>query len=118
MITDSDRDIFIIRRILKYCNEVGDVIRLCANSFETFDNVFIFRNSASMSIQQIGELVKHLSDDFKQVHSDIPWSEIRGMRHRFAHDYYEMNHEIIWTTATEDIPELRKFCESVLKEIP
>ncbi|MDE7230181.1 MAG: DUF86 domain-containing protein [Oscillospiraceae bacterium] len=118
MIKDSDRDIFIIRRILTYCNEVDEVIRLCRNSFETFDTVFLFRNSASMSIQSIGELVKHLSDEFKQAHSNIPWSQIRGMRHRFAHDYYEMNHEIIWSVAVDDIPELRKFCEEILKDLP
>lgn len=118
MIADSERDLFIIRRILTYCKEVDGVISLCGGLFETFDSVYIFRNSASMSIQSIGELVNHLSDDFKKFHSDIPWAQIRGMRNHFAHDYYEMNHEIIWNTATEDIPELRKFCESILKEIP
>lgn len=117
MITDSERDIFIIRRILSYCNEVNGVVSLCGGLFETFNSVYIFRNSASMSIQSIGELVGHLSDVFKQSHSDIPWSEIRGIRNRFAHDYYDMNREIIWSTATDDIPKLGKFCETVLKEI-
>ena len=116
MIVDSEKDKFIIRRILKYCDEVDEVVKLCGKSFETFDSVFLFRNSASMSIQSIGELIKHLSEEFKMSHVDIPWSEIRAMRNRFAHDYYVMNHEVIWKTAINDIPKLRIFCETVLKE--
>ena len=118
MITRSDRDISIIKKILVYCGRVDEVVKLCENSFEKFDTLFYYRDSVSMSIQQIGELIKHLSDGFKSSHANIPWVEIRGMRNRFAHDYYVMNREIIWRTAINDIPKLRIFCESVLKENP
>lgn len=37
------------------------------------------------------------------------------MRNIFAHDYFNMDIEVIWKTATKDIPVLRKFCEAQLK---
>ena len=118
MITASERDHFIVRRILKYCGNVDEIVRRCDNSYANFKAIFYYRDSVSMSIQQIGELIKHLSDEFKSSHTDIPWAEIRGMRNRFAHDYYQMNNKVIWNTAINDIPKLRIFCESVLKENP
>jgi uncharacterized protein with HEPN domain len=29
-----------------------------------------------------------------------------GMRHRLVHAYFDVNHDILWTTATEAAPEL------------
>lgn len=67
-----------------------------------------------MPIMQIGELANHLSEDFKESNRNMPWHLIRAMRNWFAHSYYEMDVNRIWDTATNDIPALRKFCESVL----
>ncbi len=39
----------------------------------------------------------------------IPWSAIKGMRNLHAHDYENIDFEIVWNTLTEDIPELE--CE-------
>ena len=38
------------------------------------------------------------------------------MRNLFAHDYGSMSREIVWKTATEDIPVLLEFCNQVLNE--
>ena len=67
-----------------------------------------------MLIQQIGELAKHLSDDFINAHPDIPWRQIKGMRDWFAHQYLDMDAAVIWTVAKEDLPPLRAFCEEWL----
>ena len=40
-------------------------------------------------LYNIGEHVYNLSDEFKEVHSDIPWGMIAGLRHRLVHDYRE-----------------------------
>lgn len=68
----------------------------------------------SMAVFQAGELSNQLSDEFKQNHSDIPWTEIRGMRNLFAHEYYGMDIVKIGEVAVEDIPALAEFCEKVL----
>ncbi len=35
-----------------------------------------------------------------------PRALITGMRHRLVHAYFDINHDILWTTATESVPEL------------
>lgn len=116
MITDNERDITVICRILKYCIEVEKAIELFGKSLENFKNNAVFRNAVSMPIMQIGELTKHISDEFKASHTDIPWSVIRGMRNWFAHSYYGMDITKIWETAVDDIPVLRGFCEDIVNK--
>lgn len=70
-----------------------------------------------MSIMQIGELVKHISDKFRNnTNGQIPWKDIAGMSDYFAHGYYSMNISEIWGTAKNNIPHLKKFCEEQLEE--
>lgn len=115
MITKQEREFSVIRHILSYCNLVSERLKQYSMSYEEFIVNVDHRDLISMPIMQIGELVNHLSEEFKEAHKDIPWHIIRGMRNWFAHNYYEMNYKKIWDTAVDDIPALREFCEGVLE---
>ncbi|MDE7230890.1 MAG: DUF86 domain-containing protein [Oscillospiraceae bacterium] len=116
MISDSERDIIILRRLLKYCRDVKMLMEQFGENYKQFSDNTAYQYSVSMAVFQAGELSNHLSDEFKQNHPDIPWNVIRGMRNLFAHQYYEMNIKVIWKTALEDIPSLAEFCEKVLAD--
>ena len=112
----SERDAGVLRHIIKYCDEIEEAFQAFGNNEETFINNSVFKNAVSMPVQQIGELTKHLTDDFITDHSEIPWKEIKGMREWFAHNYWGMNLHVIWTTASVDLPPLRSFCINTLSE--
>jgi uncharacterized protein with HEPN domain len=38
--------------------------------------------------------------DFVAAHPNIPWREMRGIRNRMAHGYYELDLTIVWDTVT------------------
>lgn len=76
----------------------------------------VYRNAVSMPVQQIGELAKHLSDEFLENNQEIPWKQIKGMRTWFAHQYMDMDATIIWDVAQEGIPPLKAFCEKYLND--
>lgn len=116
MISDRERDITVLWRLLKYCRDVKMFMEQFGKSYEQFINNTAYQYSVSMAVFQAGELSNHLSDEFKENHSDIPWAEIRGMRNLFAHEYYGMDIDKIWEVAAEDIPVLAEFCEKVLAE--
>ena len=113
---DFRKDRSIIHHILKYCQEADAAVDYFGNDESTFMNNPIYRNAVSMPIQQIGELAKHLSDDFINAHPDIPWRQIKGMRDWFAHQYLAMDADVIWTVSQTDLPPLKAFCEALLKE--
>jgi len=61
----------------------------------------------------IEEQAYNLSDPFKQLHSDIPWAKISGLRHRLVHDYENTNWELICTIIFEVLPDFLKSVEMI-----
>lgn len=64
-------------------------------------------------LEIIGEAGSRVSSEFKKRYSEIPWKSVVGMRNRLIHGYFDINLDIVWNTATKDIPSLVK----ALKEI-
>jgi uncharacterized protein with HEPN domain len=58
------------------------------------------------ALQIVGEAASKLSAELRDQNRQIPWALITGMRHRLVHAYFDINHDILWTTATESVPEL------------
>lgn len=58
------------------------------------------------AIEIIGEAASQLSDTTRNEAADIPWPLIVSMRNRLIHAYFDVNHDIVWNTATEEIPQL------------
>ncbi|MCM1038452.1 MAG: DUF86 domain-containing protein [Ruminococcus sp.] len=105
----KQRDKMILIKILDYCMEIKDTHDYFKHDKELFMNEksgFIYRNSITMPILQIGELTKTLSDDFLDKYTGIPWKMIMRMRDIVAHHYGNLDYEIVWNTSVADISEL------------
>lgn len=66
-------------------------------------------------LEIIGEAVKNLPDTFKDVHVDIPWRRIAGMRDIIIHEYFEVDLRLVWRTITDVLPEFKKQIQDLLK---
>jgi uncharacterized protein with HEPN domain len=53
-----------------------------------------------------GEATKRLSKNLREKYHRIPWRAIAGMRDKLIHDYFDVDLEMVWETATKDIPDL------------
>ena len=101
------RDRIIAEKILEYCGEIENILTRLNHSEEAFLRDKGLSAGAVFYIAQIGELTLHFSEEFKEVHSEIPWREIKGMRNILIHEYHAASPKTIWETVTEDIPALR-----------
>ena len=113
----NSRDMQILEHIVQYCYEVELTIKRFGKNQSCFEKDPIYLNAVSMPILQIGELAKHLSNDFIKYHADIPWRAIKGMRDFFAHQYHSMDKEIIWNVAIEKVPNLKIQCQKILSDM-
>jgi lincosamide nucleotidyltransferase A/C/D/E len=86
-----------------------------AGSLDVFSSNKMICKAVVMSILNIGELTKHLPQEYKTTHDEIPWKSISGMRDIAAHGYHTMNHKIIWDVVTNYLPDLAKFLQNQLK---
>ncbi|MBV8547164.1 MAG: DUF86 domain-containing protein [Acidobacteria bacterium] len=57
-------------------------------------------------LEVIGEAARQVSKAFQQEHPEIPWPTIIGMRHRLAHDYRNVDFDVVWETVQQKIPAL------------
>lgn len=69
-----------------------------------------------MSLINIGELVKTLSQEFREDNPEIPWKRIAGMRDLTAHKYHQLDFGAVWQVAINRIPELIHFIDRYLRE--
>lgn len=67
-------------------------------------------------LEIIGEAANHVSSDVRNTHSQIPWSQMIGMRNVVSHQYYRINVEMVWKTAKEAVPPLRNQIEQILAQ--
>ncbi|WP_407420816.1 DUF86 domain-containing protein [Methanobrevibacter sp.] len=91
-----------------------DTVEYFGNDEEIFMSNIHYQNTCSFIIMQIGDYVKRLSDEFLDAHSEIPWSEIVGMRIIHAHHYEKVIDEIVWETIQNDIPYLKEYLEKLV----
>ncbi len=114
----NQKDKTILIKIMDYCLEIKDTHIYFQQNKDLFTNErsgFIYRNSITMPILQIGELSKMLSLEFLNEHTKIPWKMIMRMRDIVAHHYGTLDYEIVWNTSVSDIPELYLGIEEILK---
>ena len=83
-------------------------------SKEEFLNSEEKQDLISRRLEIIGEAVKQIPEDFKQKHEEIPWRDIGDMRNVLIHVYFDVDYTIVWETAIELIPVLKRQIEKLL----
>ena len=64
-------------------------------------------------LEIIGEASNNISEEFQKEHTDIPWRKMIGIRNTLIHEYFGVNKKIVWETCENDLPELKKFMETI-----
>ena len=68
------------------------------------------------NVEIVGEAAYMLTKDFKQARPDTPWKIIEGMRHVLVHDYANITAKVLYGTAVNSIPILRKQVQNYLSQ--
>ena len=114
----NSRDLELLKNILSYIKQIDEANSHFQVQKENFETNSVYRNAVAMCVLQIGELAKHLSDEYKQrTCAEIPWHQIQGLRNVVAHEYGNVDSDSLWETITEDIPQLCDFCKEQIAQI-
>ena len=82
---------------------IEKVQRKSRADFDADENL---RLALAYLIQIIGEAASRVSLAFHEAHTEVPWSEITGMRHKIVHYYLGVDYDIVWEVVTADLPVL------------
>ena len=108
------RDKGRLEDIIEYSNHVTQFME--GVSFEELTSNNLLYYAVMKNVEMVGEAAFMLTKAFKAEHPQTPWKMIESMRHILVHDYTNIIPRILWGTATNDIPELRKQVETYLTE--
>jgi len=100
----SRTDDLFIYDIIEACERVGTY--LDGVERKRFDTDSMIQDAVVRNIEIIGEAAKNISAETKDEHPKIAWREIARMRDKIVHHYFRLNMDIVWQTATVDIPDL------------
>lgn len=67
-------------------------------------------------LQTMAESTKRLSEEVKSSRPEVKWKSIAGFRNAAVHDYLNMDLNVIWEIAREDLPELKSAARALLRE--
>jgi len=106
------RDYITLKKIVE---ESNIAIQLLGDTnLEAFMESEILKRAIGMTVINVGELVKNLTDEFRISHNTIPWKEISGFRDIAAHKYRTLDMKIVYNTVKYDIVDLKNNIEIIL----
>ena len=100
--------------IIDYSNNVTKLIE--GFSLEDFEADIRTYYAVMKNIEIIGEAAYMLTREFRERHTDLPWSQIVSMRHHIVHGYYQVDESIVWDVIQEDLEPLKQQVEAILAE--
>lgn len=110
----TSRDSQILTKILSEIAVAGQLIE--GVTMEDFINDERTARAISMTLINIGELVKNLTPELKEAHTEIPWRAISGMRDITAHKYQTLRKEDVYSTCADDLPVFERQLQQMIQK--
>lgn len=96
--------------------KAGEAISFCkGKTFADFFGDAVLQSAVVMKLIVIGEEARKVPSDISS-HIALPWQMIVGFRNMAVHEYFDLDMEQVWTTVTEDLPDLVEKCDTFLAQ--
>ena len=106
------RDYIIFRKIL---NEIDIAFQLLGDAdISAFLADEKVKRAVCMTVINIGELVKNVSEETRREYSFVPWKAIAGMRDIAAHKYQTLRMEDVYNTVVIELPPLKENLNKII----
>lgn len=108
------RDKIILEKVVK---EIDIALELAEGmSLDAFLADERTKRAASMTLINIGELVKHITEETRLANAHMAWKDAAGMRDMAAHKYQTLRMEDVYNTIAIDLPLLKEQVGELLKD--
>jgi uncharacterized protein with HEPN domain len=109
----NSRDAQIIKKILEEIAVIEKIID--GYDLKSFLDDELTKRASCMTLINIGELSKSLTDKLKSQYDYIAWKAIAGMRDVTAHKYQTLKMNDVWVTIKDDLPQFKKQLAEIQK---
>ncbi len=119
----TEREETVLELISGHCGKIQEYL-LVAGNIDGFMCNEMIMDAVALRVLAIGELVKRLSQSFREEAKEIEkgmgiepqtnWKGLAGIRDFVAHEYDNLDFEVIYDTALLEIPQLKSICDYLL----
>ena len=115
MLQDIKNDLMYLLNILESIEKINLYSADCSDA-ETFyqKNEQMNFNATLNLLANIGENIVKLSDELKQIYSEVAWVQIKGFRNRVVHDYINIDTFMVFDIIKNNLKPLNNILANII----
>lgn len=86
-------------------------------TFEQYSADRKTQRAVERCIEVISEASRHIPDEFKAKHPEIPWPDVAAIGNVFRHEYHNIAARIVWETVRLHLPPLEVAVRAIGTEL-
>jgi uncharacterized protein with HEPN domain len=106
------REYLYLKDILEACSLIETFLE--GLDAEAFLDSELHKAATLQKLAVIWEAASHLLREFREKYPQIEWSDIVAFRNIAVHEYFAVQWDIVWATAKDDVPVLRRQIQQIL----
>lgn len=110
----AERDAALLADILQACLELQEIVGQRSASEFAADRVRCLAVERCLEIA--GEAAGRVSESLQVGYHGIPWRRMKGMRNILAHEYGQIDHSVVFVTATVEVPAVIAALKELLEQ--
>ncbi len=97
-----------MKRVKDYTHGLG---------FEEFTTNDLIRDAVVRNFEVIGESARHIPFNFQKKHHRIPWNHMVSLRNFIAHEFFDVDDDILWAIIKTDMDQNIADLEMLIREL-
>ncbi len=73
-------------------------------TFESFMADTMLCDAVQRQFEILGEATSHVPYNMQKKYKTVPWDAMYSLRNHIAHEYFDVDYEIIWEIIKNDLP--------------
>ena len=83
-------------------------------TLDVFEGDWQKRWLVERGVEIISEASRHLTDEVKVRHPEIPWSKVAGIGDVLRHEYARIAPDVLWRLSQDELAPLERVCREEL----
>ena len=75
------------------------------------------QDAVMRNLEIMGEATKHLSQELRDSHSQVPWRRVAGLRDVLIHDYLSVDVNELWNIVERDLTPLKQGVAAIVEAL-
>lgn len=109
---DEDRLVHMMRAIGRIKEQLDGLERPMMREGDNRTELTIY------NLQVLGEAANNVSDATCAAYPEIDFKGLAGLRHRLVHDYANIDLDIVWNAAKNEMPNLEVALKPIVEALP